>query len=67
VAAVCICFLDVFGPIRYAGQRVYLWDASNGRIIWKEAAVAKSRYFPGIFLKGLRKATKNLNHDTLCS
>jgi hypothetical protein len=25
--------------------------------IWKEAVVAKSRYYPGIFLKVLRKTT----------
>jgi hypothetical protein len=26
--------------------------------IWKEAVAAKSRYYPGICLEGLRKTTK---------
>jgi hypothetical protein len=31
--------------------------------IWKEAVVTL-RYYPGIFLEGLRKATKNLSRDS---
>lgn len=34
--------------------------------IWKEAVVAKSRHYPGIFLGQLRKAMKNSSKDSQC-
>jgi hypothetical protein len=34
--------------------------------IWKEAAVAYSRYYRGIFFKELRKFTENLHHESRC-
>jgi hypothetical protein len=32
--------------------------------IWKEAAMAYSKYYPGICLDGLRKTTENLSQVT---
>jgi hypothetical protein len=32
--------------------------------IWKEAVVAKTRYYLGICLVGLRRATKTLNQNS---
>jgi hypothetical protein len=32
--------------------------------IWKEAVVAYSRYYPGSFLKEIRKTTKILGQDS---
>jgi hypothetical protein len=32
----------------------------NRKRIWKETVVAESRYYPAIYLEGLRKSTKNL-------
>jgi hypothetical protein len=34
--------------------------------IWKEAVMVSSRHYPGIYLEGLRKTTKNLNQDNWC-
>jgi hypothetical protein len=31
---------------------------------WKEIVVTYSRYYPGIFLVGLRKTMKNLTQDS---
>jgi hypothetical protein len=36
-------------------------------MIWKEAVVSWSRYYPGIFLEGLNKTTKILNQDNECA
>jgi hypothetical protein len=33
--------------------------------IWKEAVLAKSKYYPGIYLKGMRKITKIVNQDSV--
>jgi hypothetical protein len=35
-------------------------------IMWKETVVALSRYYPGIFLEGLREITKHFSQDSLC-
>jgi hypothetical protein len=34
--------------------------------IWKEAAVVDLRYYPGIFLEGLRNITRDLSLDSRC-
>jgi hypothetical protein len=34
--------------------------------IWKDALVASSRYYPGLFFEGLRKATKYLCQNIRC-
>jgi hypothetical protein len=34
--------------------------------VWNEAAVTWSGYYSGIFLKGLRKTTKNVSFDSRC-
>jgi hypothetical protein len=35
--------------------------------IWKETAVAWSRYYSRVYLEGLRKTTKNLSQNSQCS
>jgi hypothetical protein len=34
--------------------------------IWKEAGVAKTSYYPGIFLEGLRNTTEIFSQDARC-
>jgi hypothetical protein len=34
--------------------------------IWKETAVASSRYYPGICMEGLRNTTNHISQDNRC-
>jgi hypothetical protein len=48
-------------------RRMVAWHMNNKvKIIWKEVAVAETKYYSGICLQGLKKITRHLSHNSRC-